>query len=255
MSVEEPPVESPRALVWNPHERPEAVPGTASLNLARRPFINSRPVTRAAVLLWALGVVLLASNVSLFWSYLSGSQEKRRELAEIGTRIDEERQAQVHLEGQIGALNLEKQNRQVSYLNQKISERTFSWSVLLDNLAKVLPDGVRLLRLAPQGIADREPRRSGAVVVRDTKGTAPVTLQITGEAKSSEALLQFVDNLFAHPVFADPDLARESRDKDDREQFELKVKYRPAGIPAHSPVIVEAPARRTGAPPRRRARP
>ena len=36
-------------------------------------------------------------------------------------------------------------------------------------------------------------------------------LVITGEARSDEALFRFVDNLFAHPAFEDPNLTRETR--------------------------------------------
>jgi hypothetical protein len=48
---------------------------TGSLNLSRKPYVNSRPVVRTALLLWIVGGLLLLGNVFLFWSYLSGSTE------------------------------------------------------------------------------------------------------------------------------------------------------------------------------------
>ena len=53
------------------------------LNLARRPFLNSRPVVRVSLILWMLGLLLLLVNVSLFWSYLSSSKDKRAEIAVV----------------------------------------------------------------------------------------------------------------------------------------------------------------------------
>src|SRR6185295_8868399 len=58
-----------------PRPAPAAAPSVRRermepLNLARRPFLNSRPVVRIALLLWVLGFLLLLGNVSLFWGYL-----------------------------------------------------------------------------------------------------------------------------------------------------------------------------------------
>ena len=54
--------------------------GSSPLNLARRPFLNTRPVTRVALLLLCWVCCSCWATSSLFWSYLSGSAEKRAEL-------------------------------------------------------------------------------------------------------------------------------------------------------------------------------
>jgi Tfp pilus assembly protein PilN len=216
----------PRAAAGGAAGRTLALSGAQSLNLARRPFVNSRPVTRAALLLWLLGALLLAGNVSLFWSYLESSQETRVKLAKVERDIAAERQKISALSGQISGLNLDQENRQVAYLNRKIAERAFSWSQLFDRIAEVLPQGVRLLRLSPQNVVEKESggRQSGPPAAE--KNT-PITLLVTGQAKSDEALSQFVDKLFAHPSFAEPNLAHEAREEDNLLRFELKVLYIP----------------------------
>jgi Tfp pilus assembly protein PilN len=223
-----------------------------SLNLARRSFVNSRPVVRTALLLWTVGVLLLLGNVFLFWSYLSGSSAKRAELARLEQSVQTQQKAVADLEGRLSRLDLERQNEQVAFLNRKIAERTFSWSLLFDRLSEVLPDDVRLIQLQPAAIAGDD--RPGARPVPSTTlrgrrepGTSDrVPLFIQAESKSDEALSELVDRLFAHPAFEDPDVSRETRDEDNnnRLRFDLRVTYIPAGSAppgTETPVIEEAP--------------
>jgi Tfp pilus assembly protein PilN len=216
------PAAASSAVPTAPHER-------SGLNLARRPFVNSRPVKRLAILLWVLGGLLLAGNVSLFWRYLGSSEQTRAALARAERKTAAERREVGALAGRIAGMDLDQQNHEVAYLNRKIAERTFSWSLLFDRLAEVLPDGVRLNQLSPQGPAEKEqqPSRSGPIANAD-KNT-PVLVQILGEAKNDEALLLFVKRLFEHPSFADPDLGHEERVESGLLKFELKVKYLPGG--------------------------
>lgn len=215
------------------------------LNLSRRPFLNTRPVTRVALLLWVLGALLLFGNVTLFWSYLSGSTDKREELVRMEEQVERERESVSRLQARLAGLDLEQQNDQVQFLNRKIAERTFSWSLLFDRLAETMPDNVRLIQLRPGAIAEGVPQRSRR---RAAAGSAAplasdrVPLVIAAEAKTDEEILQFVDSLFAHPSFADPNLLQESRsDEGDRVAFTLHVTYLPRG-PASGMTIEEEPA-------------
>ena len=218
------------------------------LNLARRPFTNTRPVTRAAVLLWLLGGLLLLGNISLFRSYLSNSAEKRAELARLEMQILKEEHLISQLEAQLANSNLEQQNREVRFLNRRIAERSFSWSQLFDHLSGILPDGVRISRLTPASLTDVKETQAAE------NATAPVrprdervTLIIDGEAKSDEALSLFVNKLFARP-FDEPDLTRETREDEDLVKFDIKALYLPAGAaspsaaskPSPEPVVEEA---------------
>lgn len=196
-----------------------------SLNLARRPFINTRPVARVSLLLWVLGFLLLLGNISLYWNYLAGSGEKRSDLDRLEAKIQQQERTNGELERRLQSLDLTQQNRQVRYLNQKIAERTFEWSTLFDELAKVLPDQVRLTSLSPSGILQDDERRLGEDQGPGLRQTR-VQLVIHGEAKSDEAFLHFVDRLF-EPPFEDPDFSRKSREDNDRVKFDLRVTYIP----------------------------
>jgi Tfp pilus assembly protein PilN len=198
------------------------------LNLARRPFVNTRPVVRVAAILWTLGLLLLFANVTLFMRYLESSQTTRFKLAGLERDIVRDRRGVSDLQGRIGTLQLDQQNREVSFLNRKIDERTFSWSLLFDRMAVVLPDQVRLLQLHPTNVVQKD---SGGAAQRSAAGREvkppPVTLKIHGEAKDDAALLRFVDNLFAHPAFAEPNLENEERDESGLLRFNLTVQYQP----------------------------
>ena len=198
------------------------------LNLARRPFLNSRPVVRTATLLWLLGVLLLLGNVMLFWSYLSESKEKRTELASLESEIEAERARAAQLKEHVAGLNLEQYNREVEYLNRKILERTFSWSLLFDHLARVLPNDVRISRLKPSGVVDPDAARRSSASFEEEG----VSLQLQVEAKNEEAFSQFVDNLYT-PPFDYPDFSRETLPDEaeavgGRIKYDVTVRYLPA---------------------------
>ncbi|HVR99687.1 MAG TPA: PilN domain-containing protein [Thermoanaerobaculia bacterium] len=230
MSVASPPTPTVTAA---PAVAPPAPPRRAApLNLARRPFVNTRPVVRVALLLWVLGGLLLLGNVSLFWRYLSGSGEMRAELDRMEGEVHNERQKSSELRKRIEGYDLGQQNEQVEYLNRKIAERTFSWSLLFDRIAEVLPDNVRLTRLAPTGIVAEE--KGGEVVRRSGRKEDDdrALLTITGVAKNDEALSRFVDNLYRHPAFEDPNPTQEKREEGGLLEFNLTVYYQPAGVAA-----------------------
>lgn len=204
------------------------------LNLSRRPFVNGRPVTRIALLLWLLGGLLLLGNAFVYIPYVSGTGEKRKDLAAVEQKKEMEQRNIQQLNDRFANLNLAGQNEQVDFLNEKIDERTFSWSLLLDRMSRLLPQDVRLTRLTPHGVVDTQSdrRRRGAPVPRKKPQDGRVTLAINGEAKDDESLLRFVDNLFADPAFVEPDLLQETKQetKDGTNsviKFDLRVGYLP----------------------------
>ena len=208
-----------------------------SLNLAGRPFINTRPVARVSLLLWVLGLLLLLGNISLYWSYLAGSGERRADLDRLEAKIQQQERENSRLERRLATLDLAQQNRQVRYLNQKIAERTFSWSRLFDHLAKVMPDQVRLTSLSPSGISQEDDTRHLDEEEAGPRQQTRVQLMIHGESKSDEAFFQFVDRLFG-PPFEDPDFSRKSREEGDLVDFDMRVTYIPDEPAQDAPNVV-----------------
>ena len=222
------------------------------LNLSRRPFVNGRPVVRVALLLWLLGGLLLLGNVFVSLSYVQGTGDNRKKLAEVERMKAEEQRKSRQLEDQFARLNLAGQNEQVDFLNEKIAERTFSWSQLFDRMSRLLPSDVRLTRLSPRGVVDTQldRRRRGAPPPRKKAQDGRVTLVINGESKNDQELLKFVDNLFADPAFIDPNLLQQTRDEGKGViRFDLRVEYLPRTAAGASRATVE-PAPRSPKSPR-----
>jgi len=243
-SLETPAVPPRRPAVLTPPAPP--LERVDPLNLAGRPFLNSRPVVRVSLLLWALGLLLLLANVSLFWSYRERSADKRGQIAKGEAEIQRQRAAATDLQRRLDSFELEAQNRQIEFLNKQIQERTFSWSQLLDRIAERLPNDVRLNRLTPltgKKAEQQFQRSSGSR--RAARGSDRVTLSITGESRNDEALSSFVRRLF-QPPFADPNLIHEEREEDEKTlKFELTVQYRPDPPPS-APAVDGAGAAGSG---------
>jgi hypothetical protein len=215
------------------------------LNLAGRPFLNSRPVVRVSLLLLALGIVLLIGNVSRLLSYREASADKRAQIARGDAEIQKAEAARSQLQKKLDSFNLEDQNLKIDFLNRQIENRTFSWSTLLDRIAERLPNGVRLNRLAPLTgeKAERELQRARSSSHRG-RAADQVTLAITGEDRDDEALMTFVDAFYKLP-FSYPDLVREEPAENKAEngkpedaklkKFELTVQYHPGASGAKLP--------------------
>ncbi len=222
-------------------------------NLARAPFVNERPVRRLGLLLWTL--FLIVAGIAL-WNSQSIRRATTTQIVELNrlhleTRSARERAAT--LQAELRSADLPAQNERTEFLNRRLAERAFSWSRLLETLTETMPRGVRLLRLSPESFT-RERGRGTADL--QSPATTRVALRISGEAEETEALLEFVDQLFQHPAFHRPNLSRESEKKDFKIQFELTVAYLPevanelAGAATAGPIGAAAPASRTQAGPR-----
>ena len=194
------------------------------LNLAREPYVNSRPVVRLALVLWVIGALLLAGNVWLYWDFLAGRGDTHARLRTVGGEIDAAEERLAQLDRRLAQLDLQEQNRQVAYLNERIERRHFSWSELFDELAEILPDDVRLTSLSPASADEggRGRSRSGVELGEDE-----VLLTIDAQAKDDEPILRMVDALFSDPAFRRPDLQSQRREQGGLIQFDLEVIYRP----------------------------
>lgn len=198
-------------------------------NLAARPFVNRRPLVRVALLAWILGGLLAAFDGVAYWRYLTGEGRRQQQAIELeASRTEQQKRIDEAVDALV-AKDLDWQADQVRFVNLKMDEQAFSWSRLFDQLAEVLPDGVRLSRLNP-GVGRVDAERLASQGVGEV-GSRRVTLTMNGSARDSEALYEFVDALFAHPAFQSPDLARET-ERGGEVEFSLSAYYLPAAVPA-----------------------
>ncbi len=190
-----------------------------SLNLARKPFVNARPVVRTSRMLWIVGLALLVLNGFLYWWFFTGQGETETGLSEVAVELELEDERLRAANDELRAQNFGRLNAEVEFVNERIRERTFSWSQLFDRLAAILPREARLTDLTPQ-FESRERSTSGAE-------PAGVVLDLAGEARTDEALLALIDGMFAHPAFLEPNLKRESRNDAGVIAYSISVVYLP----------------------------
>ena len=217
-----------------------------AVNLASKPFVNRRPVLRVAALVWVLGLALLVVNLWRYGDFFRAASGHRSRLADLENEIGIEEEQDASLRRRIEALKLDEDNDKARYLNQLIHQRIFPWSRLFDEIEDVLPKDVYLTGLSPEiekvelrkkssSKTSNRNRTSGKNSQQQPRKDAPkvaekdldrVELELAGYARTDEAMLQLIDNLYASPTFLDPELSYERRDKRTAlVSFSIKVTY------------------------------
>ena len=200
------------------------------LNLARRPLRNDPAFYAGFGAAAAVVLVLLLYNGCATASYIRLTAQARSaiERAELTT---------VAYQGQIERLRPRLQGRlqpallrEALLIRDLIDQRTFSWTLLFNQLERVIPDDVLLTAVQPQvehGV---------------------IQLALTGKARHSDAWRRLIDALESAGAFRDayPD---NRLLKDGEIEFRLRVRYLPeqAASAASRPDAAAAPSRRAAA--------
>lgn len=206
---------------------------TAGFNLAKDPFLATRRVDVAIVLLLVAGTAMSWFNVS---SWLG---ERRGDSGEVSIPAQEEEIRRLKSDIETARKTLDaavtpEARAEAEQINQLIVRRTFSWVRLLERLEGAMPDDVALLTVTPE--------------LDEKDGGVKVNLR--GLARTPEGMLDFIDGLWSDPAFSNP-YPRSERDQEasrnvDGREFGILVIY-------HPDRAAENPRPRKGAPPRRQA--
>jgi Tfp pilus assembly protein PilN len=201
---------------------------TASWNFARRPFRDDRPVYAGAAVLFAVGAILLVSNVRLFAAYRHDVADVRAEIAALEAR---QRGAEARTRDAKAALSSYKLSAladESRELSRVVAERRFSWTGLLARLERTLPSDVGIQRLQPHF---------------DKDGHVALDLLLVG--RSREAVVPTIAALTQDPAFSAVTLHNESQPEGntaDPFQFSIGSRYEP-----------EAPLEKASAAPKKAA--
>ena len=181
-------------------------------NLASRPFLNTRPVWLLVGITGVLALILIGFNLRLFLieNRTLGDEISRQDelerlyrtaAAEVATDVEDlQKVPWVSLRARVEATNL------------VLREHNFSWLRMLDDIERIMPYDVRLIRISP------------------AVGPEAVTLSLSVIARNRDAMLQLLDNFMSDPRFEDPRPTRETTPEDSTlanyEMF-LRVNYHP----------------------------
>jgi type IV pilus assembly protein PilN len=200
------------------------------LNLATRPFADLGPALKRLRI--AMGILVLVSGLLALGLHF------------FHQRAEDARARDHSLDGRIAAIQQERQNyqqmmqqpanaqllAQVAVLNRLFEEKTFSWTLAMEDLETVLPGGVQVSTLEP---------------VRAKNGTITLRLRVTGPR---DRAVELVANLEHSKYFLLPRIVGENAESSgapgervepvsasNRVNFDLLADYNPAAAAEHKP--------------------
>jgi hypothetical protein len=201
-------------------------------NLARRPFVDTRPanLTAGFLAVLVLGVSFVAART--VFRYLEDSRRTRTAIAELKTdiaRLEEERQrAQASLE----RVDVASLAADVDDANAIAVRRAFSWTRFLTRLEKTLPADVRISGISLQKSASAAGATGGLKSVSGESMLVGLTLI----SRDPNGLPKTIRAFDASPWFERPAPASEDRGEKgipEGRRLILTVLYRDVeGVPA-----------------------
>lgn len=183
------------------------------LNLAARPYRDYRPVYAVVVALSLLTAFLMLNNIETYYRYIHETKATRAKIAEVEAQGRLEKQKEETAHQRVRGLDLAKLDQQTRFINAKLAERAFSWSLLLDELESILADDVRLVSVSPTFTRE-----------------GPIELSMNFEAKSGDGMLTTINRMNADPQFRNAFPSSETARDDGTYQFTLSADYRPQNM-------------------------
>jgi type IV pilus assembly protein PilN len=194
-----------------------------SLNLATRPFADLRPILkRLRIGLGVLALVAVALGVGVYALDQKAKVARAREHTldlQIARANNERRSYQSLMREPANAAVL----AQAENLNQLFDEKSFSWTLAMEDLETVLPGGVQVTTLEP---------------ARDNDGHITLHLRVLG---ARDRAIELVRNLEHSKRFLSPRIVNESAETNggpgqrmqpvnasNRVNFDLLADYNPA---------------------------
>ena len=119
------------------------------LNLASRPYRDERPFIAVVVVGSLLIAFLTLTNFDAWYRYRNETQETRTKIASLEQQAADERARTNTLNQRIRTVDVKLLAKQTQFANTQLAQRAFSWSELLDQLERILPDYVRIESISP----------------------------------------------------------------------------------------------------------
>jgi len=155
-------------------------------------------------------LVLLGYNVVTGYEYLIETEQTRTEIASVEKETADERALAKELDERIDKIDLRTLDRRSRFINQQIKERALSFSTLLDDLERTLPNDVKLNTLNP---------------TLDDEGNVRLTLSCI--SRKREGMTDFLNRLYEDAAF-DKAFPRSERSEDGGTfRFDIDVLYLP----------------------------
>lgn len=182
------------------------------LNLATSPLENHRRFISSAALLGTvatLALVLLSWHAYTVWR---ADRDHRNKMARLGREMADFERRRRELEDYFNRPDTLKKRDRAAFLNGLIEQRSFPWTKIFVDLEEVLPEGVRVVSIAPKMDAGR------------------VEVKLVIGAMTDEGKLKFLRALESSKEFSHVQVLAESRptthaSETDRVRLDLVALY------------------------------
>jgi Tfp pilus assembly protein PilN len=194
-------------------------------NLARRPFIDTRPANLTAGILavFVLGVSFVAARTVL--GYLDGSRRTRDAVAALKAEIAQLEAERERAEASLARVDVATLSADVEDANAIALRRAFSWTRFLTRLEKTLPADVRIATIALQKSASAAGTTGG---VKNASGES-MLVSLTLISRDPDGLPKTIRAFDASPWFERPSPSSEDRGEKgvpEGRRLVLSVRYR-----------------------------
>jgi hypothetical protein len=184
---------------------------TVSLNFARKPFRDNRPILLTIGVALVLGLLLLTINVRDYYAFRRSSAGTLAEIARLNAAAARTEELGSRERSGLASVRLAELQTESTMLNILLKEREFSWSLLLTRLEHALPADVYVTRLSPSIQAN---------------GDAALAMDFIG--KGPDSIVKTLSALARDPYFRSPIPSSESdpeKGAPEGFQFHLTVRY------------------------------
>jgi Tfp pilus assembly protein PilN len=191
------------------------------LNLATSPLENNRRFLLGTVLLGGAALVAFGFLSTSFFRAWNANRALRNEVSSLDRDLRNFRDQRAALDSFFQQPDTKRIMDRAAFLNGLIDQRTFPWTRMFTDLERLLPEGVRVVSIAP--------RLAGA----------RVEIKFTIGAQNDEVKLKFLETLEKAPEFERLQVVSESRptrfEEGDRVLVELAAVYATTDLPAPPP--------------------
>lgn len=175
------------------------------INLSSRPFYNRLFIYSLYVVLISTTVVFSLYNGIYLGEYLIKSNALKKIIDRQKVKLQMADSTITSVFQLIKQMRLKEQDREIGFANSLISQRTFSWSNMLNNFERLLPAQVMMFSISPQM----------------QKGN--IKIEIAVASYYYDEILSFINNLEEAPDFSAVYPLREMNEQEETGMINLVI--------------------------------
>jgi hypothetical protein len=178
-------------------------------NLARRPFVDTRPANLTATFLAVLVVALSFVAARTVIRYFADSSRTRASISSLRAEISSLEDARRRAEASLARIDVGALASDVEDANEIALRRAFSWTRFLSRLEKTLPPDTRIASIVLQKTSTASGASSIGIARRGSGETVLVSLVLV--SRDPNGLPKTIRAFYASPWFEAPAPASEDR--------------------------------------------